>query len=132
MFFRLRLSEKNRNWLGLRESPQTGGKLDPHLVCFSSPPGMGVMWEKWHLQAGHYRAGDEPGEAIMEGRKESENCLLFLGFPLYSIIFLYLLKSLQDSEPCSVPQDTITSYNYPQKVIFIVLPLIYSELNTKK
>lgn len=54
---------------------------------------MGVVWEKCHLQAGHYRAGDESGEAIMEGRKESENCLLFLGFPLFNYISVFIKVS---------------------------------------
>lgn len=51
------------------------------------------MWEKSHLQAGHYRAGDEPGEAIMEDRKKSENCLLFLGFPLLNYISVFIKVS---------------------------------------
>lgn len=51
------------------------------------------MWEKCDLQAGHYRAGDEPGEAIMEGTKESENCLLFLGFPLFNYISVFIKVS---------------------------------------
>lgn len=53
----------------------------------------GIVWEKSHLQAGHYWAGDEPGEAIIEDRKKSENCLLFLGFPLFNYISVFIKVS---------------------------------------
>lgn len=78
---------------GWERGPTKRRKAGSTSSVFCSSPGMGVVWEKSPAGRPLQGWGWAWREAITEGRKESENCLLFLGFPLFSYISVFIKVS---------------------------------------